>query len=638
MLYKGQVRLQEEHTTQAFIFLSSLLRVFALYCFENMAASKVTPGSMTQLIKGDRSMLMMSYDNVMMKQIQGTHNPDGRKIDVKPILHIVVDILSRATMPVETSIVLGMGVQGHMEHFEEKGQQGGVINMLEALSLIIRQLSSEASIQVSNWHGRPSNNNLSVHRAIKLFMGCQAGASTSSLRFELRSIPAPSSDVHIKPTRKINGTPEAITGHRGTLWPVKSRFDALNTLITAMLDLIRCIVALKDLPSSYVTQEVPALSAAIATIPTSVYWTVRGIVACATQITSLTSLTSLTSMGYEEEKRNLEAYVSLVRLMQMIHLDSMKVLRALIYAKDDLLPLFDGSAKRRVNLEVLRRKNVLLLISGLDISMDELSILEQIYNDSRHQGTRLDNLYEMVWIPVVDRSVQWTDPMQKFIREKWHFKNKAILVVLDPQGDDLEWIRRFTTRATAVARDARIPLEMVYVGKSSKRELVRRVIQTVNNDKMGIAWQEPMIWFFWTRLESMLFSKMQLGRVDDYDPMLQEIKKLLSYDKSGGWAVLCRGSEVVVNGHGTTVLPTLVEYEDIWKINVPTNGFDKSFKDHHDKLHGITHPCCRFEFPSVAGRIPESMKCPECLRVMDKHITFICCHDESATTNTNVLY
>ncbi|GMP29475.1 hypothetical protein CsSME_00004563 [Camellia sinensis var. sinensis] len=60
-----------------------------------MAASKVTPGSMTQLIKGDRSMLMMSDDNVMMKQIQGSHNPDGREIDVKPILHIVVDILSR---------------------------------------------------------------------------------------------------------------------------------------------------------------------------------------------------------------------------------------------------------------------------------------------------------------------------------------------------------------------------------------------------------------------------------------------------------------------------------------------------------------------------------------------------------------
>ncbi|GMP29481.1 hypothetical protein CsSME_00004566 [Camellia sinensis var. sinensis] len=650
-----------------------------------MAASKVTPGSMTQLIKGDRSMLMMSYDNVMMKQIQGTHNPDGRKIDVKPILHIVVDILSRATMPVETSIVL---------HFEEKGQQGGVINMLEALSLIIRQLSSE--------------------QAYKCQIGMDGHQITISLFTVLSNYSWDAKLVLALAAYASNYGAFRLLAQMYTSNQLAKSMALLKRLPVTVEHSGQCIVALKDLPSSYVTQEVPALSAAIATIPTSVYWTVRGIVACATQITSLTSLTSLTSMGYDihdhlkkqlelcyqlvEEKRNLEAYVSLVRLMQMIHLDSMKVLRALIYAKDDLLPLFDGSAKRRVNLEVLRRKNVLLLISGLDISMDELSILEQIYNDSRHQGTRLDNLYEMVWIPVVDR-LQSTMPWYKvhhpslidrvvirFIREKWHFRNKAILVVLDPQGkvvrpnaihmiareealwreetwkiellvngidqtilnwvnfiflylnnhygkyiilyggDDLEWIRRFTTRATAVARDARIPLEMVYVGKSSKRELVRRVIQTVNNDKMGIAWQEPMIWFFWTRLESMLFSKMQLGR------------KLLSYDKSGGWAVLCRGSEVVVNGHGTTVLPTLVEYEDIWKINVPTNGFDKSFKDHHDKLHGITHPCCRFEFPSVAGRIPESMKCPECLRVMDKHITFICCHDESATTNTNVLY
>ncbi|KAI8029844.1 Protein SIEVE ELEMENT OCCLUSION B [Camellia lanceoleosa] len=108
-----------------------------------MAMSKMTPGSMQQLIKGDRNMLMTSNDNIMMKQIQGTHNPDGREIDVKPILHIVEDILSRTTMQVETSIVPSMGVQGHMETLEEKGQQAGAINMLEALSFIIDRLSSE---------------------------------------------------------------------------------------------------------------------------------------------------------------------------------------------------------------------------------------------------------------------------------------------------------------------------------------------------------------------------------------------------------------------------------------------------------------------------------------------------------------
>lgn len=114
----------------------------------------------------------------------------------------------------------------------------------------------------------------------------------------------------------------------------------------------------------------------------------------------------------------------------------------------------------QVNIDVLRRKSVLLLISSLDILPDELSILEQIYNESRVHPTRMENQYEIVWIPIVDRSVEWTDAMQKqfenlqstmpwytvydpslidrsvirFVREKWHFRNKPILVVLDPQG------------------------------------------------------------------------------------------------------------------------------------------------------------------------------------------------------------
>ena len=114
----------------------------------------------------------------------------------------------------------------------------------------------------------------------------------------------------------------------------------------------------------------------------------------------------------------------------------------------------------QVNIDVLRRKNVLLLISGPSIPHDELSVLEQIYNESRVSGNRMENQYEIVWIPVVDRSVVWTNEMQdrfetlqatmpwysvytpklihrpviRFIKEVWHFRNKPILVVLDPQG------------------------------------------------------------------------------------------------------------------------------------------------------------------------------------------------------------
>jgi len=56
----------------------------------------------------------------------------------------------------------------------------------------------------------------------------------------------------------------------------------------------------------------------------------------------------------------------------------------------------------------------------------------------------------------------------------------------------------------------------------------------------------------------MLYSRIQLGKLDDHDPMMQEIKKLLSYDREGGWAVLSNGSNVVVNGHRTAVLRTLL--------------------------------------------------------------------------------
>ncbi|PSR87537.1 Protein SIEVE ELEMENT OCCLUSION B like [Actinidia chinensis var. chinensis] len=714
---------------------------------ESKMVTKLAPGggSLQKLVKSDRSMFMSSDDSAMMKQIQGTHSPDGFEIDVKPLLLIVEDILSRATL-MPTNAIL-MGDQEPMENnLEDKANQVGVTSMLEALSYTIDRLACEMACKcLGSGDGHQTTFSLfnvlsSYSWDAKLVLTLAAFALNYGEFWLLAQIY--SSNQLAKSMATLKQLP-VIMEHSGSLKP---RFDALNNLIKAMLELTRCIVALKELPSAYVSHEVPALTAAMATVPTAVYWTIRGIVACATQIASLTSMghefAASTTESWElstlahkinnihdhlekqldmcyqliEEKRNVEAYEALLHIFEMIHIDNMKVLKAIIYAKDDLQPLFDGSTKRRVTLDVLRRKNVLLLISGLDISQDELSILEQIYSESRQHATRLDNLYEVVWVPIVDYTVQWSDPMKRqfetlqsampwytvhhpslidravvrFVRERWHFRNKPILVVLDPQGrvvspnaihmmwiwgsnafpftslreealwktetwrlellvdgvdqtilnwikegkyifmyggDDIEWIRRFTTTARNVAQAARIPLEMVYVGKSSKKEQVRRVINTITLEKLSYTWQDLMVWFFWTRLESMLFSKIQLGKADDHDPMMQEVKKLLSYDKSGCWAVLSKGPDVVVNGHSTTMLPTLDDY-DMWKEHVTEKGFDRSFKEHHDMHHGRAHPCCRFEFSSTAGRIPSGMKCPQCLRPMDKYTTFICCHDE----------
>ena len=43
-----------------------------------------------------------------------------------------------------------------------------------------------------------------------------------------------------------------------------------------------------------------------------------------------------------------EAYEMLCDLFSKPHIDNMKVLKALISAKDDSLPLYDGASKKRV--------------------------------------------------------------------------------------------------------------------------------------------------------------------------------------------------------------------------------------------------------------------------------------------------
>ncbi|XP_041007295.1 protein SIEVE ELEMENT OCCLUSION B-like isoform X3 [Juglans microcarpa x Juglans regia] len=722
---------------------------------QHSLTNRFSPSSMQQLIKGDRSMITLSDDNVMVKQVLGTHAPDGREVDIRPLLYIVEDILNRTTLNPEGLMIAG--TQAQVEYLEDKTHQANFLVLLDALSYTIDRISCE--IQYKAFGGSDAHQTtLSIFHLVssfawdaKLVLALAAFALNYGEFWLLAQIYSTNQLARAMAfLRQVPG----IIEHAGLLKP---RFDALNDLIRAILEVTRSVVEFKELPSTYITQEVPALSSALAQIPTAIYWTIRSIVACAAQISSFTSLgyefvvstteawelSTLTHKlrtirdhlkkqleicnQYIEEKRDVEAFQMLVSLFEMVHIDNMKPLRAIIYPRDDLQPLVDGYSKKRVNIDVLRRKNVLLLISSLDISQEELSILEQIYNESRVQSTRLESQYELVWIPLVDRSVPWTDPMQKrfeslqssmpwytvyhpsligkavvrFIKEKWHFRNKPILVVLDPQGrvvspnaihmmwiwgsnafpftsareevlwrdetwrlellvdgidptilnwikdgkyiflyggDDTDWVRKFTNTARAVALAADVPLESAYVGKGSKREQVRRVLATIAVEKLGHSWQDlAMMWFFWTRLESMLFSKIQQGKADDHvDPMMQEIKKLLSYDRDGSWAVLCKGSSVVVNGHGNSILPTLVEF-DKWKENVRLQGFDVAFKNHHELLRGETYPCCRFEFSHFAGRIPEGMRCPECNRNMEKYTTYLCCHDEGNTPNM-ILY
>ena len=71
---------------------------------------------------------------------------------------------------------------------------------------------------------------------------------------------------------------------------LRPRFEALNDLVKVILEVTRCVIEFNDLPTQYIPQEVAAYNTAANHIPIASYWSVRGIVACATQITTLTTL------------------------------------------------------------------------------------------------------------------------------------------------------------------------------------------------------------------------------------------------------------------------------------------------------------------------------------------------------------
>jgi hypothetical protein len=82
----------------------------------------------------------------------------------------------------------------------------------------------------------------------------------------------------------------AIMEHREAL---KQKFEAINNLINAMLEVTQCIIKFKELPSQFISPESPEMITAAAHVPTAVYWTIRSIVACSTV------LMNLVAMGHE---------------------------------------------------------------------------------------------------------------------------------------------------------------------------------------------------------------------------------------------------------------------------------------------------------------------------------------------------
>ncbi|KAG6766361.1 hypothetical protein POTOM_030438 [Populus tomentosa] len=705
-------------------------------------------GVRTQKTRGERNVFAASDENVMMKQIQATHAPDGREFSVKLLLHIVEEIFHRATpAPGITDVVQHQGSrEAQLYELEEKVLQNGFNEMIDMLSYTISKISCEMSCKCSGGGDAHATTSAIFNLVSNYSWDAKVVLALAAFALNYGEFWLVSQLFLTNPLAKavalLKQLPEIIEQAEA----LKPKFEAITNLIRVMTDVAKCIVEFKELPSQYITPDTPEMLTATAHIPTAVYWTIRSIVACTSQIVGLTSMGheyiastteawELSGLAYKvsnihshlvkqlalcfqhiDEKRHHEAYLTLVRLFESVHIDNMKILKALIYAKDDQLPLFDGSTKKRASLDLLRRKSVLLLISDLEPSQEEFLMLQQIYSEAREQPGRAESQYEIVWLPVMDRSTLWNETNKKqyedfqssmpwysvyhpslldvavirYIKEVWHFNKKPLLVVLDPQGkvvnpnaihmmwiwgslafpftslreeglwkeetwkidlladnidpaisswieqgkficlyggEDIEWIRKFTATAKAVAKDAGIQLEMLYVGKRNPKVKARKINGDIVNENLSNVLPDlNLIWFFWVRLESMWHSKVQHKSTADNDPIMQEIMTMLSFDGSDqGWAVISKGSDGMAKAKGDTMLKSFVDFES-WKQSAEIKGFLPALNDHLRELHSPSH-CNRLILPGATGSIPEKIVCAECGRPMEKFIMYRCCTD-----------
>ncbi|KAL0360156.1 UNVERIFIED_CONTAM: protein SIEVE ELEMENT OCCLUSION B [Sesamum radiatum] len=701
--------------------------------------------------KGQRAQLFLTDDSTFVRKIQETHAPDGRYVDCKLILGIAEEIFNLA-MAAEAKHIgsTSMGTESTPAAEQEQHKQHGDSDLFKGLSDIIKRLSIEIA----------HSDDVEMHsKAMSLLKSLSSYSWEAKLVLSLAAVALNYGErLLLTELYLSNNLPEPMAILKGMADirqysdMLKPRVNALNSLIKSILDLAKCVVELKELLSESSSLDVKASSVANDAIISATYWTIRGAISSAyiTQLNtkigfetmSTAELWELTALGHKmavmndnlqnqltffrkhiEEKKERDAYDTLVFLTLVQPKDNLEVLKGLLCANEEEQPLYDASNKTMVKLDVLREKTVLLLISELDIDKDQdLVILSDIYKESRMHETSAENHYEVVWVPILDPSNKMTPDMEKILennrtamqwysvnhpnkidpiviklfREKFHYHDQPILVVLDPQGmvvntnaidmiwiwansgfpfsqaseealwkdgvsglelivngfhhetenwvkegkyvvlyggDDVDWIRKFALTTREVKRAGRIPLEILYAGRSNQRKqdmdnLIKLIWTEMLSEVLG---DVNMISLFWNRIEHMKRSKIRLGssRVgEDHDPVLQGITKLLSYDQNmGRWASLFKGNELVLTGYGNIMLDTMTRCIDALKENA-NKEFDVTFKECFNRFQTVDTPPIRLIMPCGYERNISVVLCIECSRVMEKYILFSCDHDK----------
>ncbi|KAF7839881.1 protein SIEVE ELEMENT OCCLUSION B-like [Senna tora] len=439
-----------------------------------------------------------SDENAVTTQIVAIHSPADASFDVRSLLKVVQHIFHPLT---DASLIppILQGKPPQLDALDDYALQSDIphIHMLHDLSPTISKISTELSCKCSD--GEEAH---ATTMAILGMLSCNSWDSKVAIALAAFALNFGGFCLltHLHATN--NPLAKSIAMLKKHIIIIdddinmgRHKHEGISNIINTMLDVTDLIV---DFQNLLPYDDDQTLLHYTTRVPIAVYWIIRSIVTCASQLSSFMTSNShlykhvaassklaetweLSSLVHKlnnlqshlqkqlalchkhiDDSKQTEAFQALVHLFETSHFDNLKILKALINNKNNPLPLLDGSTKKRVSIDVLGNKIVLLFISHLDLSDQELLILGEMYQESRHESDMFEIPFEVVWLPVVNKTtaprtevkqkkleelqskMSWhsvCDPWMleeaviRYMKEVWHFKKKPILVVLDQHGN-----------------------------------------------------------------------------------------------------------------------------------------------------------------------------------------------------------
>ncbi|XP_030534021.2 protein SIEVE ELEMENT OCCLUSION B-like [Rhodamnia argentea] len=651
------------------------------------------------------NLLAILDDQTFMKEILDTHAPDERDVDVQSLFHLVEEILGEATAIVD-SIVDRKGTRGSgSPAFKplKEGTQGYGSPAFEPLKesfnptlAAINEVACQITCKALDTNNVRKTLESLFNELLSYSWVTKAVIALSSLALSYgdfwRLARTPPSDKLAELTAILKGLPAITNPSNRQKIQV---YGDLNERIKTTLTMTKCIVDFEHDSKGF-----PELSTMI-DLPSSIYRIIIGVLACSIQFTSLISLVDdykgkdlpaldrkvngiyLAIKGQSDiikhKKEEIEEERRLKRIFKK-PTDNVALIRALFYIKNDPQPLVIGSELNiKYQVESLRRKNVMVLISDLNMSHDDLSILKKIYSDPKFKEHR----YEIVWVPIIDREgKEVNDQFQKLrvqmpwysvfslgliyklaikiMKEEWQLRQETTVTVLDPQGrvsvQNAMSITRFwglgpilfpghpwmadgnffallvTDEIFPDRHEIMKPENYILLYGAEDGQAIQDIekpLQKIKGDGIPLVSRKVInMPLFWRHLGSLMHLILT-WKIDENmrEALMRDVLNLYTnLKKDRGFAVLTKGSQIVTNDSIVTVTDVLSQYETNWKKQVKEErkDFDKAFVDVRNRLNDHP-PCLNFYIPTTVADIPGYVKCPDCQGKMKTYVNCECC-------------